>query len=205
MDVGAGGGGGGGSNGSGGSGGGADGMGGSSEYSMESPAADSLLAGGASKRNGKWIDAGDFSGCNLPCGGGKQTKQRFCIPPANGGRPCQGPSILSRICNPQPCAGGAGGSGGAGGAGGGAGGGMGGKVAVHNLATKTLPMTIQMKQISNRPQRYEECVIREGDICVLRDDLTGFPQAPRLPARAVLNLDTFSVFENSNFDSINMA
>jgi len=82
---------------------------------------------------------------------------------------------------------------------------MGGKVAVHNLATKTLPMTIQMKQISNRPQRYEECVIREGDICVLRDDLTGFPQAPRLPARAVLNLDTFSVFENSNFDSINMA
>jgi hypothetical protein len=54
-------------------------------------------------------------------------------------------------------------------------------------------MSIQMKQISNRPQRYEECVIREGDICVLRDDLTQFPTPPRLPARAVLNLDTFSV------------
>lgn len=48
-------------------------------------------------------------------------------------------------------------------------------------------------------------MVREGDICVLRDDLSGFPLPPRLPARSVLNLDTFSVYENSNFDSIQMA
>lgn len=76
---------------------------------------------------------------------------------------------------------------------------------MHNMPSKTLPMSIQMKQISKRPQRYEECVLREGDICVLRDDLTQFPTPPRLPARGVLNLDTFSVYENSNFDSINLA
>lgn len=114
-----------------------------------------------------------------------QVKERFCLPPANGGRTCQGKAQIDRICNPQPCPGGAGG--------GGAGGMGGGKVPVHNLPSKTLPMSIQMKQISNRPQRYEECVVREGDICVLRDDLTQFPIPPRLPARGVLNLDTFSV------------
>lgn len=193
MNVGAGGAGGSNSGGSAGGAGGADGSGSSSEYSMETPSSDSLLAGGAAKRNGKWIIAGDWTPCNMPCGGGQQTRERFCVPAAGGGKPCTGSSILTRICNSQPCAGGAGGSGGGAGGAGGAGGGMGGKVAVHNLATKTLPMSIQMKQISNRPQRYEECVVREGDICVLRDDLSGFPLPPRLPARSVLNLDTFSV------------
>jgi hypothetical protein len=68
-----------------------------------------------------------------------------------------------------------------------------GKVAVHHLKPKSLPMQIVMKQVSKRPQRYEECVVREGDICVIRDDFPQFKVAPRLPARAVLNLLTFSV------------
>jgi len=142
MDVGAGGGGMGA-----GSGGGA---GGNSEYAMESPEAGSLLASGANgKRNGKWIDVADWTPCSMPCGGGSQFKERFCIPPANGGRGCMGPTKMERICNSQPC------PGASGGAGGGAGGmgPTGGKVPVHNLPSKTLPMSIQMKQISTRPQR----------------------------------------------------
>lgn len=33
-----------------------------------------------------------------------------------------------------------------------------------------------MAKLSNRPNRYEECIVREGDLAELRDDLTGFPQ-----------------------------
>jgi hypothetical protein len=162
---------------------------------MESPAAGSLLAGGGgNKRDGKWVDAGSWTECDAPCNGGKQFKERFCIPPAGGGKGCRGPTRLERMCNTNECGANAGGGGGAG-----------GMVPVHNLPTQTLPMSIEMKQVSKRPQRYEECVIREGDICIVRDDMTGFPIAPRLPARAVLNLDTFSIYENSNFDSIHIA
>lgn len=158
------------------------------DISMEDAPSDSL-AGGKGPRDGRWVDAEDWGVCDKPCGGGKQTKQRFCIPPNNGGKPCKGQPNLERICNTQPC-----GSGGAGGAGGdGGSGGAGGKVAVHHLKPKSLPMQILMKQVSNRPQRYEECVVREGDICVLRDDFPQFKLPPRLPARAVLNLNTFSV------------
>jgi len=108
MDV--GGGGGGGAGGAGGAGGGFGG-GDMKEYSLESPEAGSLLAGGANgKRNGKWIDVADWNECNMPCGGGTQFKERFCIPPANGGRGCMGPTRIERICNTSPCAGGAGGA-----------------------------------------------------------------------------------------------
>lgn len=59
-----------------------------------------------------------------------------------------------------------------------------------------------MKRISNRPQRYEECVIREGDINMLREDMTQFSEMPRLPVRAVLNMKTFTLFESDKFDSV---
>lgn len=189
----------GGSGGAGGAGGDAGGI------SLEEVPSDSI-AGSRGPRNGRWVDAEDWGPCDKPCGGGKQTKQRFCIPPANGGKPCKGQPMLERLCSTQPCPGDGAGAGGSGGMGGGMNGGSssagGSKVFVHHLKPKSLPMQIVMKQVSKRPQRYEECVVREGDICVLRDDFQQFKLPPRLPARAVLNLNTFSVYENANFDSI---
>lgn len=167
--------------------------------SMEEAPSDSI-AGGKGARDGRWVDAEDWSQCDKTCGGGKQIKQRFCIPPSGGGKQCKGNPMLERLCATQPCP--EGGAGGAGGGAGGSGSSGAGKVAVHHLAPKSLPMQIVMKQVSKRPQRYEECVVREGDICVVRDDFPQFKIAPRLPARAVLNLLTFSVYENANFDSI---
>jgi hypothetical protein len=38
-----------------------------------------------------------------------------------------------------------------------------------------------------RPMREERCIIKEGDLDVIRDDLADFHVKPRLPARVVLN------------------
>jgi len=62
-----------------------------------------------------------------------------------------------------------------------------------------------MKQISTRPNRYEECIVREGDLAIAREDLVGFPEIPRVPVRAVLNNKTFILYDNDNYDSTTYA
>lgn len=57
-----------------------------------------------------------------------------------------------------------------------------------------------MKRISNRPQRYEECIIKEGDINMIKENM--YPEFPRLPIRVVLNIKILTLFENDKFDSI---
>lgn len=49
-------------------------------------------------------------------------------------------------------------------------------------------------KISNRPTTYETCVIKEGDLDLVRDDLIQFTRKPRVPARVVLNNMTLTVF-----------
>jgi len=55
-------------------------------------------------------------------------------------------------------------------------------------------LKIKIMRVSHRPQRYETCVIKEGDLDVVRDDLTQFQRPPRVPTRVVLNNMTFTVF-----------
>jgi len=38
-----------------------------------------------------------------------------------------------------------------------------------------------------RPMREERCVVKEGDLDLVRDELQDFTIKPRLPARVVLN------------------
>jgi hypothetical protein len=117
--------------------------------SLEEAPSDSIN-GGKGPRDGRWVDAEDWGPCDKPCGGGKQTKQRFCIPPSNGGKPCKGQPMLERLCATQPCPGD--GNGGNSSISGG-GNSSANKVFVHHLKPKTLPMQIVMKQVSKRPQR----------------------------------------------------
>jgi hypothetical protein len=56
-----------------------------------------------------------------------------------------------------------------------------------------MPTIMKMQNISNRPQRYEACIIREGDL----DLALSIPNAiinPRIPTRVVLNNKTLTVF-----------
>ena len=57
-------------------------------------------------RDGKYSKWGEWSACSVPCGGeGTQNRRRYCNnpPPANGGKPCVGPSRESRACDNGPC------------------------------------------------------------------------------------------------------
>jgi len=55
-------------------------------------------------------------------------------------------------------------------------------------------MIVKVARVSYRPSRYETCIIKEGDLEVVRDDLGNFERPIRVPARAVLNNMTLSVF-----------
>jgi len=46
------------------------------------------------------------------------------------------------------------------------------------------------------------CVIKEGDLELVRDDLPGFARPPRTPVRVVLNNSTFSIFSTDNYGDI---
>lgn len=51
-----------------------------------------------------------------------------------------------------------------------------------------------MMKISKRPTRYETCIVKEGDLDLVRDDLIQFKRKPRVPVRVVLNNMTLTVF-----------
>jgi len=84
------------------------------------------------KIDGKWMILQDWSTCTLACGGGTQTLHRLCIPPSDGGSPCEGTSIVNRSCNTEPCP----------------------NVRVV-VDEKVAPTRVKMLRISERPQRYE--------------------------------------------------
>jgi len=51
-------------------------------------------------------------------------------------------------------------------------------------------------RISNRMKRYERCIIKEGDLDLMREDLKIGGRVPRVPSRVVMNNRTLTVFEN---------
>jgi len=66
--------------------------------------------------------------------------------------------------------------------------------------TITMPAHLEARFVSHRYQEYEECKIKDEDLCIHRQDLKhtlNMQAAPILPGRAVLNKKTFSFYENS--------
>ena len=51
------------------------------------------------KVDGYWNVIQSWSQCTLKCGGGKSFLQRICVSPKNGGKNCEGESIISKDCN----------------------------------------------------------------------------------------------------------
>ncbi len=94
------------------------------------------------KRDGVWKTLQDWSQCTVVCGGGTQTYQRICIPPLNGGKECEGEPIQTRPCNEAPC-------------------------ELPAEKPTVLPPKIKLQKTTNRMQRYEPCIINEGDVDVV--------------------------------------
>jgi len=139
------------------------------------------------------VDLGDWSVCDHVCGGGLQHKWRKigCKPPMIG-HACNSnntlPKKLTRACNNDVCS---------------------ENQNKENVdinqnqddswkyaqPTITLPPKLDARFVSHRFQQYEECKIKDEDLCIRRADLgfkLGMIRAPILPGRAVLNTHTFS-------------
>jgi len=146
--------------------------------------------------DGYWIVLQTWSQCTLKCGGGKSYLQRMCVPPKEGGKPCNGDAVLNRDCNKQPCPGAVG---------------LGGKG--DTVTQKVNKPIVKIMPFSARPQRYSKCIIKESDMMYTKDMnkedalSTNVPvnkdsvQSMQVPVRVIMNNRTLTIFAGEGMDT----
>jgi len=147
--------------------------------------------------DGYWIILQNWSQCTLKCGGGKSYLQRMCVPPKNGGKPCEGKPIIDKDCNKTPCPK------------------VEGTKMKNTNNTQMLKPIVKIMPFSTRPQRYTKCVIKESDMMYTKnlndkkDQLTDHlgnnkpddMDSIQVPVRVVLNNRTITLFAGEDYDS----
>ena len=137
--------------------------------------------------DGYWIVLQQWTQCSLKCGGGVSTLQRMCVPPKDGGKPCDGPAIMTKPCNIQPCP----------------------QVKelkkVQNNTVTNKPI-VKIMPFSDRPQRYTKCIVKESDMLFTKDltvaQKVNYVENLQIPVRVVMNNRTLSIFGSSDYDSL---
>jgi len=152
----------------------------------------------AGMTDGYWTTIQEWSQCNMRCGGGEEVFQRLCVPPKDGGKPCEGESVLRRPCNTQPCQ------------------------SLYDTEsnqksgsnkTSTLPTIVKVMAFSTRPQRYSKCIIKESDMMFRNDpkhrtnNAINPTTAPniQIPVRVVMNNRTIVIYGGEDYSSQIMA
>ena len=94
--------------------------------------------------------------------------QRFCIPPGRHGKPCVGPRVQQKDCNMDPCE---------------------NIMNVFKRDGPSMPVQLGVMKLSDRKNRFEMCVLKEGDMALVLDRALApdVKMAPRIPSRVVLN------------------
>ena len=137
--------------------------------------------------DGYWITLQTWTQCSLKCGGGVSTFHKMCVPPKEGGKPCDGPAILNKPCNVQPCP------------------------VVKDLKTFKLNQTRSFKKpivkimpFSDRPQRYSKCIIKESDMMYTKifNEKVQYVENVQVPVRVVMNNRTIAIFGSSDYNSV---
>ena len=162
--------------------------------------------------DGYWITLQDWSQCNLKCGGGTSTFHRMCVPPANGGKSCQGEPIFHKSCNTQRCPDrGDGDETGEGGAFGSL------KNGMNSKNTEVLKPIVKIMAFTDAPQRYTKCKIKETDMMIfykttdpalvnnpLLDGKTiaGTMGEINIPSRVIMNNTTLTIFSGDHFETM---
>lgn len=126
--------------------------------------------------DGKWMVIHQWSECTLACGGGDSFLQRKCVGRKGKGKKCAGEEIMSKKCNTDPC-----------------------PSQIKKSEKSKKPAMIQMARLSNRPQRYERCLVREGDVNLRVDE--NQPEGV-MPVRVVLNNKTITIFYNVEYETV---
>lgn len=151
--------------------------------------------------DGYWITLQNWSQCNLKCGGGTSTYHRMCVPPKNGGKPCQGEPILHKPCNIQPCPNTNGT----------------GEGAFGKKNTEVLKPIVKIMSFTDAPQRYTKCKIKETDMMIfyksndpalLNNSLLNGKTIDstmgeiNIPSRVIMNNSTLTVFSGEHYETM---
>ena len=128
--------------------------------------------------DGKWIVLQEWSQCTLKCGGGLSYQHLLCVPPKQGGKPCEGPSIRTKPCNTQPCPGVS----------------IFKQVNLQNISGINNPI-VKVMSISSRPQRYDKCYLKESDALMARHD------GEKIPVRVIMNNKSVSIYQDESLHS----
>jgi hypothetical protein len=141
--------------------------------------------------DGTWIVLNNWTPCTLKCGGGLQYLQLMCIPPKNGGKPCQGEAIRTKPCNPQPCPS------------------VSSMQSILPSGSSPNPTTtiekpiVKVMPISKRPQRYDKCYLKDGDALMIKRDseTVNLDSLPKIPIRLVMNNKSISVYQDETLQT----
>ncbi len=154
--------------------------------------------------DGYWLTLQNWSQCNKKCDGGISTFHRMCVPPKNGGKPCDGEGIITKKCNMHPCP-------------------LVGdndpNSNKNNNNTSILDPIIKILPFTDLPQRYTLCKIKESDLLMYEDgkdpnkkddplfkgkkidEIGGL----KLPCRVVMNPNTLTVYAGEKFETIHLS
>jgi len=148
--------------------------------------------------DGYWITLQDWSQCNLKCGGGTSTLHRMCVPPKNGGKLCEGESIIHRACNTQACPD------------------TNSNSDMNGKNTEILKPIVKIMAFTDAPQRYTKCKIKETDMMIYYklDDpnlqktsllngkkIEGMGEIS-IPTRVIMNNSTLTIFTGQNYETM---
>lgn len=137
-------------------------------------------------RDGYWMVLQGWSTCTKACGNGTRTMHRMCIPPKQGGRDCEGESVITEECNVDPCP-------------------SNDQLSIPtNNDTIVNNPTMQVLPFSNRPQRYDKCHIKESDVLLttsgpnaenpVEDGSYQIGSRIQIPVRLIMNNETLTAY-----------
>jgi len=159
----------------------------------------SYYEGGENSKDCKMIILQDWTPCNLACGGGHSFLQLMKVEAKEGGKPCKTKdTILKRSCNTHACP-------------------TQGQISGSNSEMKKLQdlrtqnnriIPVRTVRISNRPQRFDKCHLKETDALMERRDevslqnlnsnVSKMLEFPLIPIRLVMNDKTITAYQDDN-------
>jgi hypothetical protein len=165
--------------------------------------------------DGYWVTLQDWSQCNKKCDGGISTYHRMCVPAKFGGQPCEGDAVITKKCNPGPCPmvpgennNGSNGNNGSN-----------DPLRNKNESTTVMEPIIKILPLTDSPQRYTLCKIKESDLMIYEDGLDPNKKDDplfkgkkiddigglKLPCRVVMNPQTLTVYSGEKFETLYMS
>lgn len=145
--------------------------------------------------DGYWIVLQNWSTCTVRCGGGTQTLHRMCVPPKNGGAPCEGKAIVTKPCNEQACPESK------------------NSEEKETFANKLKDPNIKIMPFSSRPQRYDKCHLKESDVLFtasVPDKLQLTSKSMKttvvqIPVRLVMNQRTVAAYSGTEYTDLKVS